>query len=163
MSIFAPFVRSAYNYDVDAASDLVGLTCEDPSLAQQQFREETDINTIVRNFLKTGVLPDTVKMPSYGDFTGPSEYKAALDFVLAAEDVFMSLPADVRREFNDDPGEYASAPYSDEGVEKLIKLGLVSKQQVAGGSSAGQRASDSAPASEAMVPPEKGVKGVAAQ
>ena len=42
----APFLRTPYNYDTVAASNESGLGCEDPTLTQQQFAEESDINTI---------------------------------------------------------------------------------------------------------------------
>ena len=63
------FLRSPYNYDMDEASDLSGLRCEDESLAIQSARDETDINTIVRRFGLTGELPGDFDMPQSGDFT----------------------------------------------------------------------------------------------
>ena len=51
-----PFLRSLYNYDRDAASSESGLACDDPTLAQQQFRDEADINTILERFGRTGLL-----------------------------------------------------------------------------------------------------------
>ena len=47
---------SAYDKH-DALSFSSGLACDDPSLTQQQFKEESDINNIVDRFMKTGHLP----------------------------------------------------------------------------------------------------------
>lgn len=100
------FLRTPYNYDVDAVSDLTGLECKDPSLAQQHLKEETDINNIVAQYGVTGQLPEApVNMPTYGDFTGIGDYRQALDAVMAADDAFMKLPANVRERFNNDPAE----------------------------------------------------------
>ena len=35
-----PFLRTPFNYDRDLASEESGLKCEDPSLTQQQFKDE---------------------------------------------------------------------------------------------------------------------------
>ena len=42
------------------------LECKDPSLAQQQFKDDVDINVLLERFKVTGVMPQGVVMPSYG-------------------------------------------------------------------------------------------------
>lgn len=100
-----PFIRSPFNYDTNAASDESGLMCSDPSLAQQQFREDSDINTIVRRFNLTGELPSGVSVPQYGDFSQVSDYHSALNMVIAADHAFMAMPADIRARFDNDAGK----------------------------------------------------------
>ena len=87
-----PFIRTPYNYDTLAASDESAIQCLDESLAKQSFQEECDINTIVRRFGLTGEMPSNVRMPTYGDFTGISNYQDALNAILEAEDSFMAMP-----------------------------------------------------------------------
>jgi phage internal scaffolding protein len=125
MAIKAPFLRTPYNYDTVAASDESGLACEEPSLAQQQFRDETDINTILRRFNVTGELPNAPISPRYGDFTGISDYKTALDRVIAMDDEFMSLPAPIRAKFDNDPAALLAFLDNDANREEAEKLGLV--------------------------------------
>lgn len=98
-----PFLRSAYNYDMDQASIDSGLTCLDPSLAQQQFLEESDINTIVERFGLNGELPEVVRVPQYGDFDQVRDFQSAMNAVRQAEEAFMELPAKVRARFENDP------------------------------------------------------------
>lgn len=86
--VSAPFVRSPYNYDVMLASDEAGLRCEDESLAQQNFRDECDINTIVRTFTRTGELPNATLPPQFGDFSGVCDFHSALNSVFAAQEAF---------------------------------------------------------------------------
>jgi phage internal scaffolding protein len=121
----APFLRTPYNYDTIAASDESGLDCKDPSLAQQQFADETDINNIVNMYLKTGVLPDQPLSPKYGDFTGISDYKTALDRVIAADEEFMNLPANIRARFENDAANLIAFLDNEENRAEAIKLGLV--------------------------------------
>lgn len=104
---FGCFSRSAYfNYDRDAVSRETGLKCEDPSLAVQSQADEADINTIVKRFGVTGQLPEAVRIPQYGDFRGPSDFQSSMEYVAAAQSAFLELPAALRAEFNNDPGEF---------------------------------------------------------
>jgi len=125
MSKSAVFLRTPYNYDVIEASDASALVCDDPSLAQQHARDESDINTIVKRFGLTGELPSGVRAPSYGDFTDATDYHTALNAVIAADAAFMQLPADVRTRFNNDAGAFVDFVSDDNNRAEAEKLGLV--------------------------------------
>jgi phage internal scaffolding protein len=122
-----PFLRTPYNYDVDKVSDETGLACQDPSLAQQNFKDESDINYIVRQFGLTGDLPGQAISPQYGDFTGVLDYHSAVNAVLAAQDEFMDLPAQMRARFDNDPAKLIDFLGNEENLEEAIKLGLIDK------------------------------------
>lgn len=125
-----PFVRSPYNYDTGVASDESGLACLDPSLATQEARDEVDINTIVRRFGLTGELPQGLRAPSYGDFTGIGDYQSALNAVLAAEATFNQVPAEVRARFANDPQRFLAFCSDPANADELEKLGLLSDAAV---------------------------------
>jgi len=118
------FLRTNWNYNRDLVSYETGLKCEDPSLAQQQFAEDADINTIVRRFGITGKLPENATFPSYGDFTGISDYRSALEALDQADREFMALPAEVRAAMDNDPQrllEFCSDPGN---LPAMRELGL---------------------------------------
>lgn len=117
------FVRDPFNYDRDAASLASGISTG-PGMAQQQFRDECDINTIVRRFGLTGEMPVSARMPSYGDFTGISDYREALHAVRDAEASFMELPAPVRERFRNDPALFVDFCLDPSNLEEARKLGL---------------------------------------
>lgn len=75
------------------------------TLTQQQFKEETDINTIVRRFGLTHTLPAAVAEGMYGDFTGITDYESAAAMIDQAHAAFMQLPAAVRDRFGNDVGK----------------------------------------------------------
>jgi len=125
----SPFLRTPYNYDPDAASTESGLHCEDASLAQQHFKDECDINNILRQFNITGLLPEAPLSPRYGDFTGIGDYHTALNQVIAAEDEFMRLPADLRARFDNDPAKLIDFLDIPENKNEAIKLGLVNNTE----------------------------------
>lgn len=124
------FIRSAYNYDMDEASDASGLLCEEESLAQQSFKEECDINTIVRRFGITGELPVGVRMPTYDDFTGVNDYHSALNAIVAACESFETLPAEVRERFGNDPGKFVDFCSDSENRAEAVKLGMIADKVV---------------------------------
>jgi len=125
MKIKEPFIRNPYNYDTNAASDESGLRCEDATRTQQHFKDETDINNILRQFNITGQLPTKPMSPRYGDFTGIGDYHAALNQVIAAEGEFMTLPAQLRARFDNDPQELIEFLNNPENKDEAVKLGLV--------------------------------------
>lgn len=125
------FCRSAYNYDMDLASDKAGLKCDDPSLTQQQFKEDSDINTIVDRFMKSGVLPTPVNMPQYVDYEGIFDFQSAMNVVRQADESFMRLDAKIRARFNNSPQEFLEFFGNPDNVDEAIRLGLAIPQAVA--------------------------------
>lgn len=130
-AINMPFIRSPYNYDRERASDESGLACLDESRTQQQFKEESDINNILERFGITGELPNDVKAPQSGDFTAVTDFHSALNVVRAAEEAFMEMPANVRKRFGNDPGEFMAFIHDPANIEESRKLGLRMPEKVA--------------------------------
>jgi phage internal scaffolding protein len=126
----AIFLRTPYNYDTDAASNESALHCEDDSLAQQHQKEECDINYILKRFNVTGELPVSPVSPRYGDFTGISDYHTALDRVIAADEEFMNLPANLRARFDNNAANLIEFLNDENNRDEAIKLGLVEPKQV---------------------------------
>jgi len=122
-----PFIRNPYNYDTLAASNESGLRCEDATRTQQHFKDETDINNILRMFNITGQLPKKALTPQYGDFSGVLDYHTALNAVIAAEDEFMTLPAQLRARFDNDPQELVEFLNNPNNLDEAQSLGLVKK------------------------------------
>lgn len=118
------FIRTAFNYDVDAASDESGLKCEDVSRTHQSFAEECDINTIVRRFNLTGALPDNVRVPQYADFEESFDFHSAMNAIAMANESFDAMPAEVRARFHNDPGEFVDFCSIPDNIEEMRKLGL---------------------------------------
>lgn len=119
-------LRSAFNYDPDKVSAETGLSCpEDESKTQQSFKDECDINTIVKRFGLTGELPQDYQMPQSGDFTGVSDYQSAMNAVRAAEEAFMAVPAEIRARFSNDPGKFMAFFDDPANRDEGLRLGLL--------------------------------------
>jgi len=123
-----PFLRTAYNYDMNKVSDETGLDCSvEPSMTQQSFRDECDINTLVMRFGLGQPLPTGLAAPTYGDFTGVDDYQSALNAIMVADDAFMQMPANIRSRFENSAAKFVEFCSSDDPAVRLEaeKLGLV--------------------------------------
>lgn len=122
-----PFIRSPYNYDLARASDEAGLECKDPSLAQQQFRDDSDINVIVARFGLDPYGPMPTETPGglLVDFSQVGDYRTCLDSIRAADAAFAAFPANVRSRFANDPSLLISFLEDDSNRDEAIRLGLV--------------------------------------
>ena len=119
------FIRNPYNYDMALASQESGLICNDPSLAQQHMKDECDINILVERFGVTGNFPVSAIEPSYGDFSGVSDYHDALNRIEASNKAFMALPAKIRAKFDHDPNALLQFLQNDENRDEAIQIGLI--------------------------------------
>lgn len=119
-----PFIRTRYNYDRNLASRLSGLACSDENRAQQQFKEECDINEIVRRFGVTGQLPQIDRVPLEGDFQDVTTYQEALNALIEADATFMTLPSGIRKRFENDPAQFVAFVSDPANKEEWTKMGL---------------------------------------
>jgi phage internal scaffolding protein len=139
------FLRTPYNYDMNQASDEAGLFCDDPSLTQQQFKEESDINFIVDRFMKTGHIPTAATMPQYADYEGIFDFQSAMNVVRAADENFMRMDAKVRARFHNSPQEFLEFFADPANADEARRLGLLVPQQP----SSETKVSDEVPPSKA--------------
>lgn len=119
-------VRLLRAYDARAVSDATAVEPGTTSLVQQHQAEEADINTIVRRFGMTGQMPSGLGGGVYGDFTGVHDYESAVAAIERADQGFMSLPAELRARFGNDPArviDYAQALPEDHDLQ--ADFGLV--------------------------------------
>lgn len=119
------FLRTPYNYDKNLASLQSGLECNDENLAQQQFAEEVDINTIVKRFGLTGQLPTSLRVPEIGDFDQVNDYHTALNMLIEADDAFMQMPADIRERFQNNAGNFVEFVSDEKNREQCKQWGLL--------------------------------------
>jgi len=75
------------------------------TLVQQQFKDEVDVNNIVRRF-GLGRAPALAPGGMYGDFTGITDYASAFAAIQRADDSFMKLTPEAREKFGNDPAQF---------------------------------------------------------
>jgi phage internal scaffolding protein len=123
-------VKNPITYDRDKNSDLAKFVFTSPSRTKQSFRDECDINNILRQFNVTGQLPVGSVQPQYGDFSGITDYQSALNAVMAAQDSFLQLPAKVRAKFDNDPALFVEFASDEANRDEMKALGLLHEETV---------------------------------
>lgn len=96
------------------------------SLTHQAHKRECDINQIMLKWQKTGVIEHANTYAGrYGDFTNvPNDYHEAMNAVLNAQEMFMTLPSSVRKQFDNDPGQFLDFATDPKNADKMVEMGL---------------------------------------
>lgn len=98
----------------------------DVKLTQQSGKDECDINLIIERAKRGAVIEPRPQAPQYGDFTEvPTDLRDCLNMVRRADELFMSLDAQVRRRFDNDPAKMLDFLNDPQNREEGVKLGLV--------------------------------------
>lgn len=106
-----------------------GMTFEKPSLTQQHFKDECDINKIIERFTRTGLMPQYPgEDMQYGDYTTSVDYHEAMTIVAQAKQQFEALPSSVRDKFDNDPAKMLDFVSKKENIEESVKLGLLNRE-----------------------------------
>jgi len=121
-------VKNPITYDRDENSSRARFVFKRPSRTKQSFRDECDINNILRQFNVTGELLINGVQPQYGDFSGITDYQSALNAVMAAQDSFLALPAKVRAKFDNDPALFVEFASDEANRDEMKALGLLHEQ-----------------------------------
>ena len=87
-----------------------GFSCVGPSLTQQHFKDECDINAIIARHDTTGLWCNPVdlvksRQPLFDDFSVLPDFMDAQNFLNEAGDLFNALPSSIRRRFDNNPYE----------------------------------------------------------
>ena len=109
------------------------IECLEPSLTQQSFKDDADINVLLERFKVTGQMPQNIVLPTYGDFHGISDYRSAVDAIHKASTSFMDLPAHVRSRFQNDPQLFLEFVSDSSNLPEMEKLGLLIAKPAVGG------------------------------
>lgn len=101
---------------------------EGPSLTRQEFAEECDINVLMSKY-DTHVIGGPGNLspmePMYADFTQvPDTLLGYMNFMDEAQRNFMSLPARVRREFDNNAHEFVAYASDPANLEQMRAWGL---------------------------------------
>ena len=126
----APFVRNPYNYDTNEAGDESGLNTGTDGGAKQSFKDECDINNIIERFGLGYELPETHRLPQYGDFSDITDFHSAMNATALARESFDQLPAKIREKFNHDPGQYVDYCLDEKNLAGLKEMGLLSPEAI---------------------------------
>lgn len=103
-----PVFKTPWNHDTNLESDRTALFCTDPSLAKQEFKDDTDINKIMERILQGQQMP--IVMPEHFlDLSGRETYFEMQTRLTNTKAMFYQLNADLRAQYLNDPARWADA------------------------------------------------------
>lgn len=100
------------------------------SRTRQSERDNANINTIMRKYEKTGVLPMATREGFFADVTEMGDYQTAMENVRAAQEQFMQMPAPLRTQFDNDPAKFLDFCCNPENRDEMVEMGLLEKPPV---------------------------------
>jgi phage internal scaffolding protein len=99
---------------------------EGESLTQQHMKDEVDIRNIIKKHDRTGIIEHIAKgVAQYGDYSEVNEYRENLDFVRAAEESFLALPANIRERFQNNAGNFFEFATNPRNKDAMVEMGLM--------------------------------------
>lgn len=121
------FPQALHDFSKSNGSD-TGVSSGGPSLTRQEFAEECDINSLMKRYeghVTGGPGNMAPREPLYFDFAdAPQDLLGYLEFIKGAEDKFMSLPAIVRREFDNSAVEFVAFASDPGSIDQMREWGL---------------------------------------
>lgn len=103
---------------------------EGSSLAHQSFKDECDINVLMRRYEKTGMINHVNKhQGEYGDFINAPDYHSAMNQIIEARESFMTIPARIRARFGNDPAEFLAFVQDPANEAEMREMGLLPAQR----------------------------------
>lgn len=108
----------------------VGVGNSGESMTKQSFKDDCDINLIIKRARLQGIVPRMVNLQAiYGDVSG-IDFQAAVDLVRRSEELFAELPAQVRARFHNDPAAFLTFCDDPVNTAELVRLGLATSREV---------------------------------
>ncbi len=107
----------------------VQLQLDSESRVEQSHEGSTDINAIIRKAQKTGELPAPVGEGLYGDFSTAVDFHECQNRLIAADGMFMALPAELRKVFGNDAGSLLEFVNNPENLEEAQEMGLLPRKE----------------------------------
>jgi phage internal scaffolding protein len=102
----------------------VSLECG-PGLAQQHFKDECDVNNILRKYQKTGLIDHVNRFQGdYADLSDVPDFQDSLNAVIDAQEAFMTLPSSIRKQFGNDPAAFLDFVHDPDNRDEMVKMGL---------------------------------------
>ena len=99
-----------------------------PSRTDQKFKNECDINQIMKRYYKEGVITHVNRnAPMYGEVPA-CDFQEAIALVEGASNMFEELPAKLRQHFENDPVQFLEFMEKPENREEGVLMGLLAPE-----------------------------------
>jgi phage internal scaffolding protein len=94
-------------------------------LTEQAHKQETDMNYILRDYKRTGFIRHAKDNQGRYDDISVQDFQEAMFTVASANNMFAELPANIRKDFGNDPASFLGFVQNPDNQEKLQKMGII--------------------------------------
>lgn len=129
-SFYRPHDRVQYTGQL--FNEATGEFYTPPRRVKQSFKDECDINRIVKQFSLTGQIRhinSKAAQGAYMDLPDDLDFQSALEIIRQGETSFATLPAHVRDRFNNDPAQFLGFMADPANQDEIIRLGLATDRR----------------------------------
>lgn len=98
----------------------------EPSIVDESQRSDTDLNVLVKRWMRGEPVPQ-FEAARFADVSEVPSYQEMQERLLVVERMFGQLPAFMREHFRNSPAEFADAMVDPSRVDELVELGLLEK------------------------------------
>ena len=115
-SAYSPKIKQAITFE------------ENSPHTRQEFKDESDINTIMAAYNRTGELPHVNELaPQFLDVTD-MDFHTHMNYIREAQELFEALPSEMRSRFQNDPGAFVDFTSDPINRPEMARLGLLSPE-----------------------------------
>lgn len=96
-----------------------------PGRTKQEFKEESQINTILSGLAKSHLAENLEQRPTqYMDIPSGLDFETAQNIIAKGRSSFAALPAQMRADFDNDPVEFLAFVADPENADEMVEMGL---------------------------------------
>jgi len=101
-----------------------------PTRTQQQFKDDVNVNNIMKKYHRTGQLTHlNMRAGKYADISNAQDFFDSVNQITKAQEAFQQLPSHLRKRFGNDPGTMLEFIHNPDNYDEAVKLGIFSPKE----------------------------------
>jgi phage internal scaffolding protein len=97
-----------------------------PGKTEQAHKQQCDMNYILRDYQRTGLIKHAVKYEGQYDDVSDVDYQRSMMIVADVKNMFESLPSSERKKFSNDPAKFLNYVQDAANRQDLEERGILS-------------------------------------
>lgn len=94
-------------------------------LTEQAHKDETDINHILADYRRTGLIKHARKHEGAYDDVTATDFQQSMIIIAETKSMFEGLPSEVRKDFNNNPADFLNFVQNPKNEQKLSQMGIL--------------------------------------
>lgn len=94
-------------------------------LTEQHHKKACDMNQILADYRRTGLIKHAANNKGRYDDVSAVDFQEAMFIVTEAQQMFESLPGDIRKRFANDPAQFLGFVQNPDNKAEMAKLGIL--------------------------------------